>query len=141
MRNVGRIAVAGLLAAMAAGCGKAPESPPAESPSAAASPVVSAAASGQPASFAICTACHSVEPGKNGLGPSLHGVVGRKAGTLPGFAYSAAMKADGRTWDAASLDTYLEAPMVALPGNKMSFAGLKDAAKRTDVIAYLATLK
>ena len=135
---------AALLAAIVAGCGKAPEAPPTESPSASTAPESPSAATvtgTPPATFAMCTACHSVEPGRNGLGPSLHGVVGREAGTLPGFAYSAAMKADGRTWDEASLNAYLEAPMVALPGNKMSFAGLKDAGKRGEVIGYLASLK
>jgi cytochrome c len=51
------------------------------------------------------------------------------------------MKTDGRTWDEASLDAYLEAPMTAVPGNRMTYAGLKDAGKRAEVIAYLKTLK
>ncbi|MCW2389868.1 cytochrome c2 [Sphingobium sp. B11D3B] len=91
--------------------------------------------------FAQCRVCHSVEPDKNGLGPSLHGVVGRKAGTLAGFNYSPAVKGSGITWSASALNTYLRSPMKAMPGTKMAFAGIADDAKRADVIAYLQTLK
>ena len=108
-------------------------------------PAAPAAAAGDAASgakaFAQCRVCHSVEPGKNGLGPSLHDVVGRKAGTLAGFNYSPAMKASGFAWSDAKLNDYLRAPMKAVPGTKMAFAGIADDKRRADVIAYLDTLK
>lgn len=91
--------------------------------------------------FAQCKICHAVEPGKNGLGPSLHGVVGRKAAALEGFNFSPAMKASGLTWTDATLSDYLLAPMKKLPGTKMAFAGIANDKNRADVIAYLETLK
>jgi cytochrome c len=87
-----------------------------------------------------CSICHSPVQGKNMIGPSLFGVVGRKAGSEPGYTYSAANKNSGITWTEAELETYLDAPMKVVPGTKMTYAGLKDATKRADVIAYLATL-
>jgi cytochrome c len=92
------------------------------------------------AAFGVCAMCHSDTAGKNGVGPSLFGVVGRQAGTAPGFKYSAAMKAAG-PWTADKLDAFITAPQKAVPGTAMPYAGLKDAAKRADIIAYLATLK
>ena len=90
--------------------------------------------------FRKCQACHSIEPGKKGLGPSLAGVVGKKAGSVgPIFTYSPAMKASGITWDVATLDAYLTDPQKAVPGNKMPFPGLKTESERKAVIAYLAT--
>jgi cytochrome c2 len=91
--------------------------------------------------FAQCKICHSVDADKNGLGPSLHGVVGRKAATLAGFNYSPAMKGSGLTWSDAELNDYLRAPMKAVPGTKMAFAGIANDKNRADVIAYLDTLK
>lgn len=87
--------------------------------------------------FAKCKACHTVEAGKNKIGPSLHGVIGRKAGSLEGYKYSDAMKESGITWDAASLHAYLAAPKKEVPGGKMMFVGLPDEQDRQDVIAYL----
>ncbi|MEP6841403.1 MAG: copper-containing nitrite reductase, partial [Bradyrhizobium sp.] len=83
-------------------------------------------------------ACHSLEPGKTILGPSLSGVVGRKAAADPGYSYSTGMKQAGLTWDAATLDAYLADPQKTVPGNKMPFPGLKTGRDRTDVIAFLA---
>ncbi len=91
--------------------------------------------------FNKCAACHSIEPDKVRVGPSLFGVVGRKAGTLPGFNYSTAMKDYGVVWNAETLNVYLEAPMQVVKGTKMTFPGLKDATERANVIAYLETLK
>ncbi|MBN8817337.1 MAG: cytochrome c family protein [Sphingomonas sp.] len=91
--------------------------------------------------FAQCKICHSTEENKNGLGPSLHGVVGRKAGTLAGFNYSPAMKGSGLTWTDPTLDDYLKGPMKKVPGTKMAFAGIANDKNRADVIAYLDTLK
>ncbi len=92
------------------------------------------------AAFGACAMCHSDTAGKNGIGPSLFGVVGRQAGTAPGFKYSAAMKAAG-TWTPSSLDAFIASPKTAVPGTTMPFGGIKDAAKRADIVAYLGTLK
>jgi cytochrome c len=87
-----------------------------------------------------CGICHSVQAGRNMIGPSLFGVVGRTAGQQPGFHYSPANEKSGLTWDAATLDRYLTAPGVVVPHTIMTYAGLKDAQKRADLIAYLSTL-
>jgi nitrite reductase (NO-forming) len=79
-----------------------------------------------------------MEPGKNLLGPSLAGIVGRKAGTESGYSYSPAMKQADIVWDAKTLDGYLDNPQKVVPGNKMPFPGLKTQNDRIDVIAYLA---
>ncbi|UZK66657.1 c-type cytochrome [Sphingomonas sp. M1-B02] len=89
------------------------------------------------ADFATCAACHSVDAGVNKIGPSLHGIVGRKAGTVAGFAYSAANKNSGITWTPEKLFQYLEKPQRVVPGTKMIFPGFPDPQKRADVIAYL----
>lgn len=88
--------------------------------------------------FKKCAQCHAVD-GKNKVGPHLDGVIGRKAGTVPGFTYSEAMKAHG-PWDEASLDAYLEDPRKVVKGTKMIFPGIKNPQERKDVIAYLKTL-
>jgi cytochrome c len=100
----------------------------------------SASAAETPAAFAQCKTCHSVEPGRHQIGPSLAGVYGKPAAAAPGYTYSAAMKGAGLTWDDATLDRFLEAPMRAVPGTKMVYPGLKDPAKRAEVIHYLETL-
>lgn len=87
--------------------------------------------------FRKCQACHSLEAGKNGLGPSLAGIVGEKAAAVPGYNFSPAMKASNLTWDAATLDAYLTDPQKAVPGNKMPFPGLKTERERSAVIAFL----
>ena len=91
--------------------------------------------------FNKCAVCHSPEQGVTRVGPSLFGIVGRKAGTLPGFNYSSAMKDYGVTWSAETLNTYLMAPMQEVKGTKMTFAGVKDETERANIIAYLETLK
>jgi len=89
-----------------------------------------------------CALCHKVTAGGgNGLGPNLFGVVGRKAGTLDGFAYSPAMKAAGFAWSDDKLIAYIEHPATVVPGNRMPFTGLGEATQSADVAAYLATLK
>ncbi|MBS0517197.1 MAG: cytochrome c family protein [Proteobacteria bacterium] len=88
----------------------------------------------------VCFTCHTAEAGKNKIGPSLFGVVGRKAGSEPGFSYSSAMKEADVTWDEATIDKYLTDPRKFVPGNKMAYAGLKKAEERKEVIAYLKTL-
>jgi cytochrome c len=87
--------------------------------------------------YARCIACHDLNTGVTRLGPSLKGVMGRKAGGVADFAYSAAMKGSGVTWDTASLDAFLKAPATFMKGSRMAFAGLPDAQDRADVIAYL----
>jgi cytochrome c len=145
------LAIAALTLALGA-CGSPPEdkadtaaAPAADTAAPAAdtaTPAATAAAvGGKPAVFAQCATCHAVEPGKNGVGPSLAGVFGKKAGGVAGFAYTDANKNSGLTWDEATLDTYLTNPMKMVPGTKMTFAGLPDAAKRKEVIEYLKTLK
>ena len=91
--------------------------------------------------FRKCAACHSLDPsGKSKIGPDLYGVVGRTTGTLEGFAFSDAMKKageEGHVWTVEELDLYLENPKAALPGNKMTFVGLKKPEERANVIAYI----
>ena len=91
--------------------------------------------------FKKCALCHTTESGKNKIGPSLFGVVGRKSASVDNFSYSEGMKNFDHTWDAETLDTYLADPRTVVPGTKMIFPGIKDKTEREDVIAYLETLK
>ncbi len=86
--------------------------------------------------FGKCKACHEFAA-KNKVGPTLHGVIGRKAGTVEGFKYSEAMVNSGITWDVTTLTAYLKDPKGYVPGNKMAFAGLKKDEEVVDVIAYI----
>ncbi|MDT8343808.1 MAG: cytochrome c family protein [Thermohalobaculum sp.] len=92
-----------------------------------------------------CKACHAVGEGaRNKIGPALNGVVGREIASAEGFSYSDAFlarKAEGFTWTEENLEAYLEKPKDFIPGNKMSFAGLKKEDEREDVIAYLKTFQ
>lgn len=111
----------------------------------AAGTAIAQAPAGDPAAgekvFNQCKACHTVQAGQNRVGPSLYGIVGRKAGAVEGFKYSEPMKSANLTWDAATLDKYLADPKGFVPGNKMAFPGLKKEADRANVIAYLAQQK
>ena len=106
----------------------------------------SARADGDPvkgkAQFAQCRACHKVGPdATNSIGPVLNGVVGRKAGTYPGYSYSDANKNSGLTWDEATLKEYLKNPAAKVPGTKMMFPGIKQENRIDDIIAYLKGVK
>jgi cytochrome c len=90
---------------------------------------------------ADCSICHSVEAGRNKIGPTLFGIVGRKTDEVPGYSYSPANKNANLTWDEATLEKYLQGPRAMIPGTKMTYAGVKDPVKRANLIAYLATLK
>jgi nitrite reductase (NO-forming) len=119
---------------------QAPAQPPGGAVVAAAAP---AAAGGDSTAgrlvFRKCQACHSLEPGKNLLGPSLAGIIGRKAGMESGYSYSPAMQGANIVWDAKTLDRYLAEPEKVVPGNKMPFPGLKTDQDRADIIAYLSS--
>jgi cytochrome c len=88
--------------------------------------------------FQQCMACHSVQPGEHLTGPSLARAAGHKAGTAEGFQrYSDALRSSGVTWDDATLDKWLANPEKVVPGNSMTFPGVRDAQARQDLIAYL----
>ncbi len=87
--------------------------------------------------FAQCRTCHVTDPGVNRTGPSLAGIIGREAGSVDGFNYTEANANSGITWTEEKMFQYLENPQRVIPKTKMIFAGLPDAQKRADVIAYL----
>ena len=88
--------------------------------------------------FNKCKTCHQIGPtARNSIGPILNGVVGRPAGSIPGYAYSGANKSSGITWDEATLKEYLKSPQAKVPGTKMAFPGLPKEQDIDNVIAYL----
>jgi cytochrome c len=88
--------------------------------------------------FGQCRACHQVgESARNLLGPNLNGLFGRKAGSVEGYSYSPANKSSDLTWDEANFRTYIKDPRGQMPGTKMIYAGLKEDARITDLVAYL----
>jgi cytochrome c len=101
-----------------------------------------AAAPGDPAAgkiaYGACMSCHSIED--NDVGPAHHGVVGRKAGSVPGYSYSIALKNSGIVWTPEMIDRWLQGPQKLVPGTKMFFS-VGDPKTRADIIAYLATQK
>jgi cytochrome c len=99
-------------------------------------PVSGNPANGQQA-FMVCSACHSIQPGQNMVGPSLHDIINRHAGTISSFHYSPANKNSGIVWTEQELYTYLENPQKTVPGTYMTYIGMKDPQQRADVIAYL----
>lgn len=90
--------------------------------------------------FGQCAVCHSVKPGENRIGPTLHGIVGREAGAIEDYNYSEANASADFVWTEDALFAYLDNPMEYMPGTKMSFAGVRDEQNRADIVAYLATL-
>jgi len=99
-----------------------------------------AAPSGQALFEQRCSVCHSLQPAPGKMGPPLAGVVGRKAGTVGGYSYSAAMKASNITWTPEALDTFLKGPGKMVPGTKM-LIGAPDAEQRAALVQYLGTVK
>jgi cytochrome c len=106
-------------------------------------PLAAVAAGGAPVgdpargkqAYGGCQGCHSLD--ENDVGPRHRGVVGRKAGSVPGYAYSAALKNSNIVWTPANLDRWLQGPQKMAPGSKMYFS-VPDAQRRADIIAYLA---
>jgi cytochrome c len=95
--------------------------------------------SGQQAFNNACRTCHMVREGDNRLGPNLHKVVGRKAGSLPDYAFSSAMKEAGFVWDEEKLDRFIANPDEVVPGNSMKpYGGLTSGDDRKKIIAFLA---
>lgn len=158
MKGHSWLLAAGLLAITIAGCGKqSDESGPASSaaplPSAATlgeqvvlsaqeylatEPYASASRSRGERQAMLCKACHSLEQGgPNMIGPALWGFIGRKAGTRPGFEYSAVLRNADFVWTPRALDAWLAQPGRFMPGNRMTFAGVQDADDRTNLIAYV----
>lgn len=86
-----------------------------------------------------CRECHSFLKGDNRLGPTLYGIVGRKAGSVPDFPYSISVKSSGIIWDEAALDKWIANPDAVIPGNDMSppYPGVADPAIRKKIIAFL----
>lgn len=133
-----------------AGCGQKTDAPPAAAPQEATAEQKAAVLASLPApyntadltngkaKFGLCRSCHTIAPGgANMTGPNLHGVFGRKAGSVEDYKYSEAVEHAGFVWDAEHLDKWLAEPRTFLPGTKMSFAGLKDPKDRVDLIAYV----
>lgn len=101
-----------------------------------------ASADVRPNAFAQCAACHAVAKGApHGLGPNLWGVAGTKAGDIKDYEFSAALKASGLVWDAATMDKWLENPRALVPGTKMSFVGISDPAARKELVDWLMKQK
>lgn len=146
MRSLSIIAVS----LLAAACSQQPAPVPVPAAAAAGSPPAAPVATAQASTpvptpeisgeqaFAMCAACHSRDAGApQRMGPNLRGVVGRKAGSNPGFDYSPALRASNITWDAAQLDAYLAAPAKHVPGTRMVIA-VPDPARRQVLIEYLS---
>jgi cytochrome c len=96
------------------------------------------AAAGQQAFNNACRTCHTMKDGDNRQGPHLHGIIGRKAGSLSGYGYSSAMKEAGFVWDADKLDRFMASPDAVVSGNSMKpYGGLASADDRTKIIAYM----
>lgn len=89
--------------------------------------------------FEPCAHCHQIGPGaRMTTGPSLQGLIGRKAGTLAGYPFSPAMQGSGLVWDAATLDRFIASPQALLPGTRMIYAGMDDPARRKALVEFIA---
>ncbi len=151
-----QVITAALAVLALAGCGGGGSSQSGDQPAAGAAPEAAAAAgaapelpatpagpslASAPAAFGQCAACHSLKPGVKGVGPSLFGVYGTKAGDIADYTFSPALKASGLTWDDATLDKWIAGPMTLVPGTRMTYPGLADQAKRQQLIGFMKTLK
>lgn len=87
--------------------------------------------------FEVCGSCHTLDKEVTAVGPSLYGVIGRKAGTLQDYRYSPALKRSGIVWDKNNLDLFLTDPQKAIPSNRMPFAGVTDPQERTKIIEFI----
>ena len=87
--------------------------------------------------FEECVACHSIDRTAQGVGPSLYGLFGRKAGMVEDFRYSPAMKRSGILWTPQAVDTFIADPQAAVPANRMPYAGMTSESDRADLVAYL----
>ncbi|MDB5604364.1 MAG: cytochrome c [Bradyrhizobium sp.] len=87
-----------------------------------------------------CSPCHTKEPGRNSIGPSLYGVVGRPAASLPTYLYSPAMKQSQIVWTEENISNFVSSPAARVPGTKMTFVGIPEADRRDDLVAFLKTL-
>jgi cytochrome c len=93
---------------------------------------------GQLAFNNACRTCHTVKEGDNRLGPNLHAIIGRKAGSLPDYAFSSPLAQSGIVWDEANLDRFIENPDAVAPGNNMKpYTGISDPDERAKIVAYL----
>jgi cytochrome c len=90
-------------------------------------------------SFETCIACHSLKADDNGTGPTLHQLIGRTAGTLPGFRFSGPMKRSAIVWDAQTLSEFLRNPQERVPGTRMPFSGISDEKELKALVKYLET--
>lgn len=88
--------------------------------------------------FEQCVACHALKAGENGVGPSLHGLLGSKAGMVEGFRFSGPMKRSGIVWDEKNLTDFLRNPQAVVPNTRMPFSGISDEAALKALVAYLA---
>ena len=132
------LAIAGLCATSAA-CDQQPQPAPAGDTSAPPAALASAGPAA-PRAFAACNACHAAGAGQHGIGPSLAGVFSSPAAAKARFDYSPALRQSGLVWDEASLDRFLADPRGTVPGTSMAYAGLRDAARRKEVIDWLKTI-
>lgn len=89
--------------------------------------------------FEQCIACHSVKSGENGVGPTLHGLLGSTAGTVEGFRFSGPMKRSGIVWNEKNLAAFLRDPQAVVPNTRMPFSGMSDEAELTALVGYLAS--
>jgi cytochrome c len=98
----------------------------------------SAATEGQLTFNNVCRTCHTLKEGDNRLGPNLHNIIGRKAGSVSDYGYSSAMKDADLTWDTKTLDRFIANPDQVVPGNRMKpYGGLTSAEERAKIIAFL----
>jgi cytochrome c len=87
--------------------------------------------------FTKCIACHSLQAGQHMMGPSLHGLSGRRAGTVDGFSFSPALRDSGIVWNEVTLDSFIQSPQTSVPGTVMPFGGIKSATDRGALVCYL----